>query len=309
MKKIMSRALICMMLLSTSITPAIANQVKTEPPLTKVDQIFDEFKSKVFLNGESMEEATEKLVGELIDSRVTSGQLQVYVAKNSSKEAYKKFNEVLDTTLEDVGSMQDLGQEDLSFILKNAFQSTHATGSNFISCSAGKTIGLPLIAVGVVLGIIALVNASASKEVVTKDFIDRRRRLTNDYLNTQADLELEVTTYESDIVYYQDEIEELQRKIDSGEYDAEEIEQFFLLIRDYEFFISDSQALIGEVNVDLAYFENQFNSDVAELDLEEVAALNEVDEKRSNASKQGVAAGIIGGLGAVFATVGLSDCN
>ena len=144
---------------------------------------------------------------------------------------------------------------------------------------------------------------------MTQDFIDRRRRLTNDYLNTQADLELEITTYESDIIYYQDEIDELQRRIDSGEYDSEEIEQMYLLIRDYEFFISDSHALIGEVNVDIAYFENQFNSDISELDLEEVSALNEVDEKKANSSKQALTAGIIGGVGAVFATVGLSDCN
>ena len=31
--------------------------------------------------------------------------------------------------------------------------------------------------------------------------------------------------------------------------------------------------------------------------------------KKAGASKQGIAAGIVGGLGAVFAVAGLSDCN
>ena len=312
MKKLISSTVLGMLLFTTSTTPlyaATANVKNVSVKKVSVDSAFNEFKKSVFINGNDMKIATETLVDQLIDSKVTSGELQLYVAKNSSQEAYNNFNEMLDTTLEDVGSLQDLGKDDLGFVLQNAFERTHSTGSNFMSCSAGRTIGLPLLAVGVVLGIISLVNSTASKEVVTQEYIDLRRKKNNDYLNTVADLELEITTYESDIIYYQDEIDELNRRIDSGNYSSEEVEQMYLLIRDNEFFISDAHALIGEVNVDLSYFENEYTTDLAELELEEVSELNRVDEKKAGASKQGIAAGIVGGLGAVFAVAGLSDCN
>lgn len=298
------------LLFTTTITPTYA--MTTTPVVSKkqnVEAIFSEFKKNVFIGGKDMKIATEVLVDKLIDSKVTSGELQLYVAKNSSQEAYNSFNEMLDTTLEDVDSLEDLGKDDLSFVLQNAFEKTHSTGSNFMSCSAGKTIGLPLIAVGVVLGIIAMVNASASKELVTQEYIEQKRRKQQDYLNTVADLELEITTYESDIIYYEDEITELQRRIDSGNYSQAEVEQMRLLQRDNEFFISDARALIGEVNVDLVYFENQYSADLANLEVEEASELNRVDERRAAASKQGIAAGIVGGIGAVFAVAGLSDCN
>lgn len=315
MKKLISSSMLGVFLLTTTITPinAIANtSASTNKSLARkatVETAFTEFKKSVFVNGNDMNVATELLVSKLIDSKVTSGDLQLYVAKNSSQEAYNNFNEMLDTTLEDVNTLQELGKDEMAFVLQNAFEQTHSTGSNFMSCSAGKTLGIPLLAVGVVLGIISIVNASASKELVNQEFLDIKRRKTNDYLNTIADLELEITTYESDIIYYQDEITELQRRIDSGNYSSEEIEQMHLLIRDQEFFISDSRALIGEVNVDLTYFENQYASDLEDLEVEEVSELNRVDERRENASKQGLIAGIAGGIGAVFLISGLSDCN
>lgn len=307
MKKLVSSTLLSAFLMTTTISPAYSADKLSKKIL--VDDVFNEFKTSVFIKGEKMDEATQKLVSKIIDSKMTSGELQLWVEKNTSKESYNKFNQVLDTTLEDVDSLSDLGQEDISFILKNAFEKTSATGSNFMSCSAGKTLGLPLLAVGIVLGIIALANASASKEVVTQEYIDKRRDKNNQYLNTVADLELEISTYESDVIYYNDEIVELQRRIDSGEYSDEEVEHFFALIRDNQFFISDANALIGEVQVDLAFFENQYATDVASLEIEEVSALNRVDEKKANASKWGVTAGIIGGVGAVFTVAGLADCN
>jgi hypothetical protein len=309
MKKMISSSLLGVLLFTTTITPVSAATNNGLVRKATVETAFTDFKKSVFINGKDMQVATEALVGKLIDSKVTSGDLQLYVAKNSSQEAYNSFNEMLDTTLEDVGSLSNLGKDEMAFVLQNAFEQTHTTGSNFMSCAAGKSVGMPLLAVGIVLGIISLVNASASKEVVTQEFIDNKRRKTNSYLNTIADLELEITTYESDIIYYQDEVAELQRRIDSGNYSSEQVEQYYLQIRDQEFFISDAHALIGEVNVDLAYFENEFATDIASLELEEVSELNRVEERKASASKTGIAAGIVGGIGAIFTVAGLADCN
>jgi hypothetical protein len=43
----------------------------------------------------------------------------------------------------------------------------------------------------------------------------------------------------------------------------------YKLKRDYEFFISDSVALISEVEVDINFFENEYNAEIALLDNEE----------------------------------------
>ena len=42
---------------------------------------------------------------------------------------------------------------------------------------------------------------------------------------------------------------------------------------------------------------------------DEISELARVEERVANSSKQGIAAGIIGGVGAVFTLAGLSDCN
>lgn len=312
MKKLVTHTLLSAFLLTSAITPLHAAQkiqLETVSKKTTVENAFKEFKKSVYVDGNDFEIATQLLVDKLIESKATSGELQLYVAKHSTKESYQKFNELMDLALEDVDNLQDLSQEDMSFILKNAMEKTTSTGSNFISCAAGKSIGLPLLAVGVVLGIIALANSTASKELVTQEYLEKKRQKTDDYQNTIADLELEVTTYESDIIYYQDEIDELNRRINSGNYSDTEIEEMYKLIRDYQFFISDSHALIGEVNVDIAYFENEYTSDITTMDLQEASELERVDELKKNSSKQAIAAGIIGGVGAVFGAIGMADCN
>ena len=178
-----------------------------------------------------------------------------------------------------------------------------------MSCGVGLGVGIPLLAVGVIIGIIALVNATASKEIVTQKYIAKRTEATNSYLNTKADLELEISRYQSDAIFYQDEIEELQRKIDAGNLTAEQIEQMKLDIREYEFRISDANALIGEVQVDLNYFNSKFDSDMGTLNSEEVSQRSRVDEKHRASGKQAIVAGVAAALGGAFVLSSVNDCN
>jgi hypothetical protein len=308
MKKLLSLAMLCTFLAANPMNVAFAQEVAqtTKKP---IELIFNEFKTALFINGVELEKATEVLVDKLVDQKITTGELQFYVAKHSSQNDYKKFNEMLSLSLEDIDTLDELGEDDLSFILQNTLETTNSTGSNFMSCSMGTGVGIPLIAVGLILGISALTNSSASKAVVTKDYLAKKQTLATDYLNTIADLELEVTTYQSDIIYYQDEINELNRRIDTGLYSVSEIEDMHQLIRDYTYFVTDAQALIGEVGIDLTYFHNQFSVDSDIMSQDEVAALSEVDDRHAKAGKQAIAAGVIGGVGTVFAALGAGDCN
>ncbi len=314
MKKLMSGLLLCSLMSTMPGATVIAGEITKEVRVKKIekenlDLIFKEFKKTVQIDGIGFEIALSDLVDKVIENKYAISDVQLYLAQNSSKEEFNKFNELLDLTLEDTGALSELSQEELSFLLSNTFSKTSTTGSNFMSCAAGMGIGVPLIAVGLILGITALVNATASKEIVTKEYIQKRKDLAKEYLNTIADLEFEITTYESDKIYYRDEIVELQRRIDSGNYSSNEIEEMNQLIRDYEFLITDADALIGEVNVDINYFVSKHDSDVTLLDDEEISSLLRVDEKRSNAGKQALVAGIAGGVGAFFAGFSASDCN
>jgi DNA polymerase III delta prime subunit len=278
-------------------------------PAGDLNIAINSFKKNVFLGGQNLEVATQSLINHIVKQNITTGELQAYMAKNTTREQFDQFNQMLNTALEGTDSLSDLSSDELAYILQNVMTQTNVTGAHFMSCVAGLSVGVPLIIVGVIIGISALTNATATKEAVTKDYITKKQELSDDYLNTIADLEFEVVTYEADIVYYQDEIEELQRRIDSGLYNTIEVEEMNQLIRDYTFNITDANALIAEVKVDQDYFEDKYTEDVLFLDQKEITALSEVDAKHRNAGKQAIAAGIIGGVGSFFTAVGARDCN
>ncbi|GEM_PF-4817537 len=315
MKRLMSYALSATLLIQTSmaIAPnAFAAEVKPLTSIQKVDglqQLVSKFKHEVYVEGKDMNASLQKLSRQILDQQITISDLQLFVRMNATEQEVAKFNRTLDIALVDAKDIKQLAPEELSFILKNAMVSTTEVGANFMSCGQGMGIGVPLIAVGIIIGIIALVNATASKELVTKSYIDKRNKMNEEYLNTKADLELEISTYESDKVFYQDEINELQRRIDSGMYGAVEIENMKKTIREYEFKISDSNALIGEVNVDLRYFTDKYSADSSSLNVEELSAVGRIDERRANSGKQAIAAGIAAALGTGFVLAGVSDCN
>lgn len=315
MKRVLSIALSATLLLQTTMPfagKAIAAEIKPVSSIQKAEslqQLVSKFKHEVYVEGKNMNSSLQSLSRTILDQQFTISDLQLFVRLNATEQEVAKFNRTLDIALVDVKDMKQLSPEELSFILKNAMVSTSEVGANFMSCGQGMGIGVPLIAVGVIIGIVALVNATASKELVTKDYIDKRNQMNKDFLNTKADLELEITTYESDIIFYQDEIAELNRRIESGLYGAVEIENMNKTIREYEFKITDANALIGEVNVDLRYFTDKYALDSASLNTEELSAVARVDERRANSGKQAIAAGIAAALGAGFVLAGVSDCN
>ncbi|MFY7994461.1 MAG: hypothetical protein ACOVP4_14280 [Bacteriovoracaceae bacterium] len=315
MKRVLSIALSATLLLQTTMPfagKAIAAEVKPVSSIQKAEslqQLVSKFKHEVYVEGKNMNSSLQSLSRTILDQQFTISDLQLFVRLNATEQEVAKFNRTLDIALVDVKDMKQLSPEELSFILKNAMVSTSEVGANFMSCGQGMGIGVPLIAVGVIIGIVALVNATASKQLVTKEYIEKRNQMNKDFLNTRADLELEISTYESDIIFYQDEIAELNRRIESGLYGAVEIENMNKTIREYQFKISDANALIGEVNVDLRYFTEKYALDSASLNTEELSAVARVDERRANSGKQAIAAGIAAALGAGFVLAGVSDCN
>ncbi len=311
MKRLLTSALMCSILVASPYNASFAKEISSSAQIKKqsASDIFAEFKRNIFVRGMNVDLASSQLVEQFMANGLGIMDLQMYVAKNSSKKDYANFKKMLDLTLEDMDSMKDLGKEELSFILQSSLQKTSSTGSHFISCSAGLGVGIPLIAVGLIVGLSAMVNSTASKEVVTRDYINRRQELSDEYLNTAADLELEIATYEADIIYYEDEMDELQRRIDSGLYSTADIEEMNKLMRDYRFNITDSYALIEEVKVDQRYFDSKYTTDADLLDKDEINALSEVDSKHKKAGVQAITAGIIGGVGAIFTAIGSMDCN
>jgi uncharacterized protein YoaH (UPF0181 family) len=296
--------------MSTSISNAFAKEQSIDvKPKSSIKVLMNEYKTDVLLNGESSNKAIKRLIDGIVSKGLSSGDLFQYVAQNSSQKQFDHFNSLLSLTLDGTEDLSSLSEKDLAFLLENSMHTMEVTGANFMSCSAGLSVGIPILVTGLILGLTALANSIASKEVVTKEYLEKKQALANDYNNTIADLNLEVATYEADIIYYNDEITELNRRIDSGLYSDQQVETMRQLLRDYTFKISDSNALIQEVLVDINYFTTQYPIDVDTLEATEASAYIEFDEKKMNAKKQAITAGIIGGVGTFFTAVGAQDCN
>jgi len=307
MKRTIALAVLFAFLSANPLHTAFAKSISTKE--TKLENIFSEFKQKVYVEGEKSEVATEVLAEKILTEKITTGDLQLYIAKNSNQEDFNRFNQMLETSLDGIDNLSDLPASELSFILKQSLAQTSSTGANFMSCSAGLGVGIPLLAIGVILGLTALANATASKEVVTQQYLKEKQELSTDYYNVIADLAFENATYEADIIYYEDEIDELNRRINSGLYSQSEVENMHKLIRDYTFKITDAHALISEVQVDVDYFHQKYALDIQTMQAQEVSALNEVTEKNRRAGKQAMVAGIMGGVGTIFTAIGSRDCN
>ena len=290
--------------------PLLSNQENSPTQRAKALQsLVGQFKHDVYVKKLNAEKSVADLTEAMVENQFTIADLQLYVQLNATPQEVKKFDQLIAMTLEDATDMKELTSSQLAFILKNAMNATSEVGANFMSCSVGLGVGIPLLAVGVIIGIIALVNSTASKEVVTKNYIQKRSATTTSYLNTKADLELEISKYKSDAIFYQDEIDELQRKINTGTYSAEQIEQMKLDIREYEFKISDANALIGEVQVDVNYYNSKYDADFNTLNQEELSERSRVDEKHKAAGKQAIVAGITTALGGAFVLSSIKDCN
>lgn len=291
---------------------ALSETDSTIEKVAKLKQLMSSLKQEIYVSKQSSAASLQKFTKALIDGDFTVTQLQLLVQSNATKKEYELFQKLLFlayTNAEKDKKLGSMAPQDLNVLVTSALKSTSSQGANFLGCSTGLGVGIPLVIVGVTIGVISLINATASKAVVTERYIQRRADVTTEYLNTIADLDLENKTFESDIIYYQDEIRELQRQINSGLYSTNDEELMRQDIRELEFQISDAVALQKEVKVDVDYYNSKYDADVKQLDQEELNGLARVDERKRNAGKQAIAAGIVTGLGAGFVAAGAKDCN
>lgn len=291
---------------------ALSETDSTIEKVAKLKQLMSSLKEEIYVSKQSSAASLQKFTKVLIDGDFTVTQLQLLVQSNATKKEYELFQKLLFlayTNAEKDKKLGSMAPQDLNVLVTSALKSTSSQGANFLGCSTGLGVGIPLVVIGVTLGVISIINATASKTIVTDKYIQKRSDVTTQYLNQIADLELENKTFESDIIYYQDEIRELQRQINTGLYSIDDEELMRQDIRELEFQISDAVALQKEVDVDINYYNKQYDADFNKLDQEELNGLNRVDERKRNAGKQAIGAGIIASLGAGFVAAGAKDCN
>ncbi len=298
-----------MKLIKLLIIMLFSNGLFAEVKYKSVEEIVKNYKKAIFLDQKELNESSSELTESLIKNKITLTELSAYVRDNASLAQYLKFNEIIELTVDELSVSSSLEPEFISEVLENALMSTEATGSNFISCTTGRAIGIPLIISSVVLSITSMALSTISKGKIRENFHGAKARDTEKHLNNIADLEFEKVTYESDIIYYNDEIDELERRISSGVYTVEEVEGFQTLIQGYNEKILDANQLINGVNDDISYYHNAFSKAERERIQDEKNMLIAADKKIKAGKILAIPAAITGVAGSVILSIGNQDCN
>ncbi len=274
-----------------------------------VEQIVKDYKKAILINNEDLSLSSEKLTKDIIENKITLTELNAYVRDNASLEEYLKFNEIMNYTFDELSMSDEIEPEIISEVLGNALLRTETSGSNFISCTTGRAIGIPLIIISAALSITSIALSTISKGKIQEKFQGYKVQDTEGHLNNIADLEFEEVTYEADIIYYHDEIDELNRRIDSGLYTDIEVEEYQSLIIEYNKKILDSKNLIEEVKSDIEYYNDQFIQAEQERIADEKDALIKADKKIKAGKIMSVPAIVTGLAGSVVLAIGNQDCN
>mgnify|MGYP000253120086 CR=1 FL=1 len=274
-----------------------------------VQSIIKSFKKSLLVDYKSEKDSIEEMVASIIKNKITFVEVENYVQVNSTLPEYLAFRKMMNLVVDDMAEMGNIESSVIANLMNEALRATETSGANFISCSTGKSIGIPAILSSAVLSVASVLLVNKSKGEVVKKYMSYRVNATEEYLNDIADLKFEKATYEADVVYYNDEISELNRRITSGLYTPTEVVEYKVLITEYEGSILDAQNLISEVNSEFSHFDSLFEQGNQDRIQDEKSDLADIDKKISKGKKLGIAAAISGSLGGVILSIGNMDCN
>lgn len=320
MKKLMSNVLLVSTMLSTN--PMMSNVYAQATPDSTVvaaritgensfSVLFENYKKSVIKDGKNVEIASTQFIRDVRNSGLTLDDIKGYALKNMSLENYTAFNKTLDSGIMSLNGNQ-ISEKRLARVIENLVKAEKREEANWISCGAGLGVGIPLLVAGIVTGIVALSLSEVQTNEVQKKYIDLRKSALDKYTGEELKRQDRIVALESDIDFYNNELDELQRRIDSGIYGAIEVEQMRQDMAVINTNISDANASIAQLVNDQPQLYTSYEQDIAnlnELEANELSGVEVTNERKQRQKKVlGLTTALTMPIGLALTLGGAKDC-
>ncbi len=289
-----------------------------------ITQAAKEFQKNIHSSNLTVNQAVEQFTNVLLESDVTTSDLERFVRMNSTTEEFLSFREALNNAERMMGE-EEMTPEEFGSVAGAALSSIQTEGLAWSGCG-GLTAGVIIIIGAVAVGIIALTKTAGEERIRAR--YDRKRANREDqyladvqWINNRAnELEDQINDLNGKIDYAQNQIAYLTGQMvnedsqEQRESIAAQIQQYNRNINTYQTEISkcdDERALYS----DSAYRAQRIAEETRDFDYD-IAQLFDAEEKQVDlipANKQlaktlGIVSGVMAAIGTYFAIDGAQDC-
>jgi hypothetical protein len=252
------------------------------------------YKKAVYQDGVSNEKASKDLMQSLIAANLSSDDVRAYAISTMTTQNYLEFNKALSKGLMGLDG-KNISEHKVKSLIESLVKQETKEGANWIGCT-GLMVGIPLLAAGVITGIVALSVKKVQTSGVEKKYIKERQEALVAYTKAENIRQDNIVTYQSDISAYNNSIAELQRKISSGVYGALEIEMFKQSIASINVNISDAQADISQLVNDQPQMYQSFQNNLANINALEVNEMSSTKEENDRNDSKKKTLGIVSAI-------------
>jgi hypothetical protein len=232
--------------------------------------MFGDYYKSVYLEGKGQEYALTSLLGNLVNAKVTPQEIREYLKTNLTNMQLKNFNRQYGDLEQELLDSKELNTQEIAYLIQNALAGSQTTGAHFLGCKAGLSIGIPLVASGIILAVIGVYNRTMTQKRAGKIYTKRYNRIQSKYAKKMQNV---MDQYEEDSDIYASlmwsleasRVEELRLLTDH--FDADPSNTNWGMYRDY------------------------------------------LDEKKSRGKTMLIISAIATGIGSVPLAMGISDCQ
>ncbi len=262
--------------------------VDTTDKAELLSSLYKDLKRRVLVQKEEPQKALNHFATSLGAHSITLEDLENYVLENSSVSEYLKFKEQVALLKDEFESIEELDEESLAFVSELFSSSLTKKGSNFIGCPSSIIVGSTLLITTVTLLITSIIQMT-SPEIFTRysqegfsSWEEFRKDEIKKHDNNINNLNSEIDGYQTTIVDNQIIIASLESDLAAGGLSASEANELSQLIRDHRFQVTDAEALIKEVQVDIDYYEASHSALIERTHEWEVIDSQTIEDKKQS---------------------------
>ncbi len=223
--------------------------------------LYKDFKRQILLKDQKPEEVVKHFATSIAAYSISLDDIESYVAENASLNDYLKFRNQISTLKEEFSHIDELDEESMIYVNELFTSIFTQEGANFYGCDGMISIGsvMAFVTVGIlVTSLVKLISPEFSTRIHNNGYEswdEFRQNELNKHENNIKIHESEIAGYEQQIVENNLILEGLEQQLLDDSLTANEIDEISKLIRDHKFKVTDAEALIQEVIIDINYFE------------------------------------------------------